>query len=191
MTYLGDFATGATVRVPWNTIGTTGAFITRATDGSIRVYKDASTTQRSSSAGITDSEDFDALTGVHLVSIDLSDNTDAGFYAAGHDYFVVLVGAVVDGVTINQALASFSILNRGTQAAVVAALATDTYAEPSAVPAATASLKDKIGWLAALARNKITQTSTTQALRNDADSGNIATASVSDTGGTTTRGEWT
>lgn len=73
---------------------------------------------------------------------------------------------------------------------VVDALATDTYAEPGSVPAATASLKDKLGWLMALARNKITQTSTTQSLRNDADAGNIATATVSDDGTTATRGEW-
>ena len=71
------------------------------------------------------------------------------------------------------------------------ALATDTYAEPSSVIAATSSLKDKICWLFALARNKITQTSTTQTLRNDADSADIATATVSDDGTTATRGEWT
>lgn len=73
---------------------------------------------------------------------------------------------------------------------VVDALVTDTYAEPSGVPAATSSLKDKINWLFALARNKMTQTSTTTTLRNDADSGNISTSTVSDDGTTATRGEW-
>lgn len=63
-------------------------------------------------------------------------------------------------------------------------------AEPSAVPAANATPLEKIAWLAALARNKVTQTSTVQSLRNDADSGNIATAAVSDDGTTFTRGEW-
>jgi hypothetical protein len=76
------------------------------------------------------------------------------------------------------------------KAQVVAALITDTYAEPSAVPAATASLKDKIGWIAALARNKITQTNALQTLRNDADSGNIGTATTSNDGTVTTRAEW-
>jgi hypothetical protein len=75
-------------------------------------------------------------------------------------------------------------------AEVVDALATDTYPEPSAPPAATASLKDKIGWNAALARNKVTQTATTQTLRNDADSGNIGTSTVSDDGTTFTKNEW-
>jgi hypothetical protein len=75
-------------------------------------------------------------------------------------------------------------------AEVVDALATDTYAEPSAPPAATASIAAKISWNCALARNKITQTATTQTLRNDADSGNISTAAVSDDGTTFTRAEW-
>lgn len=76
------------------------------------------------------------------------------------------------------------------KAEVVAALATDTYAEPAAVPAATASLKDKIGWVAALARNKVTQTATTQTLRNDADAADVATSTVSDDGTTAVRGKF-
>lgn len=76
-------------------------------------------------------------------------------------------------------------------AEVVDTLATDTYAELGSVPAATSSLKDKINWLFALARNKLTQTTTTQTLRDDGDSGNIGTAAVSDDGTTATRGEWT
>lgn len=76
-------------------------------------------------------------------------------------------------------------------AEVLDVLATDTHAEAGAVPAATSTLKDKINWMFAISRNKITQTSTTQTLRNDADSGNIATSSVSDDGTTFTRAEWT
>ncbi len=75
-------------------------------------------------------------------------------------------------------------------AEVVDALATDTYAEPSGVPSATASLKDKIGWMQTLARNKITQTSTVQTLRNDGDAGNISQSTVSDDGTTFTRGKF-
>lgn len=75
-------------------------------------------------------------------------------------------------------------------AEVVDALNVDTYAESAAVPAATASLVAKIGWLAVLARNKFLQTATTSTLRNDADSASIATATVSDDGTTFTRAEW-
>jgi hypothetical protein len=82
-----------------------------------------------------------------------------------------------------------------TEAAIINAqvldvMNTDTFAEPSSVPAATASLVDKIAWICALARNKITQTATTQTLRNDADDGNIGTSTVSDDGTTATRGEF-
>lgn len=74
---------------------------------------------------------------------------------------------------------------------VVDALSTDTYAELADVPAATVSLADKISWLFMLARNKVTQSATTQTLRNDADSADIGTSTVSDSAGTFTRGEWT
>jgi hypothetical protein len=73
---------------------------------------------------------------------------------------------------------------------VLDVMTVDTFAEAAAVPAATSTLKDKINWLFALARNKLTQTTTTQTLRNDADSGNVATSTVSDDGTTATRGEW-
>lgn len=75
-------------------------------------------------------------------------------------------------------------------AEVDTALSTTTYAEPGAIPAATASIADKISFVCATARNKITQTATTSTLRNDADSGNIGTSTVSDDGTTATRGEW-
>jgi hypothetical protein len=76
-------------------------------------------------------------------------------------------------------------------AEVLDVLNVDTFAELAAVPAATSTIVDKLNWLFALARNKITQTSTTQTLRNDADGGNIATSTVSDDATTYTRGEFT
>ena len=75
-------------------------------------------------------------------------------------------------------------------AEVVDALITDTYAEPSSVPAATSSIKDKINWIFAMSRNKLTQTASAQTLRNDADNASIGAASTSDDGTTFTRGEW-
>jgi hypothetical protein len=74
---------------------------------------------------------------------------------------------------------------------VLDVLNTDTFVESAAVPAATATLVAKIGWLTTLARNKLTQTATTQTIRNDGDSGDIATSAVSDDGTTFTRAEWT
>lgn len=75
-------------------------------------------------------------------------------------------------------------------AEVVDALDTDTYAELGSVPAATASLTDKITWLFMLARNKGTQTSTVKTLLADDGSTTVATSTVSDDGTTFTRGEF-
>lgn len=73
---------------------------------------------------------------------------------------------------------------------VLDVLVTDTFAEPTSVPAATSSLKDKIAWLFTLGRNKLTQTSTTQKVRNDGDSSDVASSTVSDDGTTFTRGKY-
>lgn len=76
-------------------------------------------------------------------------------------------------------------------AEVLDVLATDTFAEPSAAPAATSTLKDKLNWIFCLMRNKREQTSTTETLRADNGSTAIATSTKSDDLTTLTRGEWT
>lgn len=106
--YLGDFAPGTTIRDMWNSSDSNGASITRSTNGTISVYKDGGTTQ--STTGVTDTEDFDSLTGVHLVAIDTS--ADGTFYSAGSDFIVVLSAATIDTRTVNAALFSFSLNNR-------------------------------------------------------------------------------
>ena len=60
----------------------------------------------------------------------------------------------------------------------------------ASVPAITASAKDALNWLFALARNKLTQTATTQTLKKDDGTTTVGTASVSDDGTTFTRNEW-
>ena len=79
----------------------------------IEVYKDGSVTQRASDAGFalldTDGIDFDGTTGIHGFSIDLADNTTAGFYAAGSQYFVIVASVTVDAATINFIAARFTI----------------------------------------------------------------------------------
>jgi hypothetical protein len=105
--YLGDFVEDETVHFTWDTYNSSGASVTRATNGTVSVYKDNGLVQ--STAGITDTEDFDGLTGVHACTIDLS--SDA-FYAIGANYSVVLSAATIDGQTVNATLAHFSIENR-------------------------------------------------------------------------------
>jgi hypothetical protein len=73
---------------------------------------------------------------------------------------------------------------------VVAALNTDTYAEPAqGSPAATATLVTKIGFLYKAWRNKKTQTSAQYSLYNDDAATVDHKATVSDDGTTATVGE--
>ncbi len=105
--YLGDYAEDSTIDFKWDTSDGSGASITRATNGTVSVYKANGTTQ--TTVGVTDTEDFDTLTGIHHCRIDTS--ADA-FYASANDYQVVLSGATIDGQTVNAVIASFSIENR-------------------------------------------------------------------------------
>lgn len=98
------------------------------------------------------------------------------------------------GATEAAALAAIAALNNlsaaQVNAEIVDVLTVDTYAEPTSAPAATSSLKDKIGWVFKILRNKMTQTATTQTLF--ADDGTTAdnTSSTSTNSTTVTRGEW-
>ena len=75
-------------------------------------------------------------------------------------------------------------------AEVLDVLQTDLFGELAAVPGASSSLKDKIAFLFMLARNKVTQTSSTQTLFADNTTTPVAAATTSDVGGTFTRGEF-
>ncbi len=116
MINFGTVSPGTTLYIPFDSFaGSTGASITltglAVTD--IEVYKNGSITQRSSDTGYTlldtDGIDFDGLTGIHGFSIDLSSNADAGFYAAGADYFVVVSSVTVDTQTVSFVAARFRI----------------------------------------------------------------------------------
>ena len=109
MQWLGDRNAGSTVRFGFNTNAVAGESITIGTNGTIAIYKDGSTTERSSANGITFVEDHDAHTGTHTIAIDLSDNTDAGFYAAGSTYMVKYHTATIDGKAISAWVAGFTI----------------------------------------------------------------------------------
>ncbi len=144
MTYYGDFATGSVVQIPFNSSAADGTSITLATNGTIRVYKGSSTTQRTSANGITFTEDFDtadtAAVGIHMIAIDLSDNSDAGFYAAGNNYHVAVTGMVIDGVTVSAWVGSFSIQNR-----VVASVQGNVTGSVGSVTGAVGSVTGNVG----------------------------------------------
>lgn len=114
MIYYGDFNTTQTVKMMLNTFDSTGASctVTDLANTDIHIHKNGGTTQRASSSGVTVAIDFDGITGNHLISIDLSDNADAGFYSAGAEFTVRAEGITVDGNTINAWIGGFSIENR-------------------------------------------------------------------------------
>jgi len=74
-------------------------------------------------------------------------------------------------------------------AEVVDVLTVDTDAELGSMPAANAPIADKVNFLFMHVRNKITQTTTTKKMHNDAGA-EFASASVSDDGTTLTVGEF-
>jgi hypothetical protein len=108
MLYLGDYADDATVDFKWSSNNAAGASITRATNGTVSVYVGNSTTQLTT--GVTDTEDFDSLTGIHHCRIDLSSSAT---YATGSECQVVLSAATIDGQTVNAVIAHFSIERAG------------------------------------------------------------------------------
>ena len=109
MSYLGDFAAGATVWGYFNTRDTDAVPITLAGTPAIRVYRDDGTTEDDS--GITLTVDFDSRTGLHNYKIDMS--TDATFYAAAHDFAVVITSGTVDSVSVvGSVVGRYSIRNR-------------------------------------------------------------------------------
>src|SRR3990172_7229874 len=96
--------------------GGTGASITltglAVTD--VEIYKGTSMTQRASDSGVvlmdTDGIDLDLTTGIHGFSIDTSDNADAGFYAAGSFYWVVVASVTIDAQTVNFVAGTFRLV---------------------------------------------------------------------------------
>lgn len=113
--HYGSVPINSTLYIPFHTFNSSGASVTltglAVTD--IEIYKNGSTTQRSSDAGYTlldtDGIDFDGITGIHGFSIDLSNNTDSGFFSRGGQYWVVVSAVTVDAQTVNFIAATFRI----------------------------------------------------------------------------------
>lgn len=132
--YLGDFVKGALVPLPWNTSGGDGASITRATNGTVRVYKNGNA-GAPITAGITDTEDFNAKTGMHVLAID----TANAAYTAGDEYEVSFDGGVIDGKAVNAFTHTFS-LQRPTSLKPVVGVAQGGAAGNVQLPASASSV---------------------------------------------------
>lgn len=192
--YVGDITLSETLDIKFTTVNASGVPTTLAGSPVVSAYVGNGTTEIT--AGITLSVDFDGRTGLHNVRVVASAGN--GFAAATNVQLVITTGTVDGNSVVGYVIASFSIQARSAatpaqvNTEVLDVIAVDTHAEPSAVPAATSTIKDKLNWVFTLARNKMTLSSGgTQNLRNDADSATIATSVANDSSGTTTRPEWT
>lgn len=126
--HYGDFPTNHTaVCMPWGSYSSASGAPSATTNfaaADILIYKDGGTTQRTSANGIVVSTSFDGQTGLQMVTIDLSDNTDVGFYAAGHEYQVGVADVTIDSQTVRFWLGTFSIERAGGTLALVKLLPT-------------------------------------------------------------------
>ena len=106
MFVLGDVPVDDTLYCPFDTFDSDGASVTitglAVTD--IEIYKDGSATTRASDNGYalldTDGIDFAGAVGLHGFSVDLSNNSDASFYAAGSTYWINVDAITVDSQTV-------------------------------------------------------------------------------------------
>lgn len=175
MSYRGDFAAGQMVRFRFSTYGSNNAPITLAGSPTLAAYKDSGAVESTAGIGLT--IDFDARTGLHLVSVDTA--ADAAFYATGSDFDVVLTAGTVDGVSVaGTVVASFSIANRA---------ATKARPTPTGVPLSSSTPQSKLDWLFKLSKNKTNVTAAAIAVRNDADTADDVTATHTEAAGTYTR----
>jgi hypothetical protein len=117
MINFGNVPAGSVLPIPFASYAaSTGASATLSglavTD--IEVYKGTSMTQRASDNGYalidTDGIDIDGITGINGFSIDTGDNSDAGFYAVGSFFTVVVSAVTIDSQTVNFIAATFRLV---------------------------------------------------------------------------------
>lgn len=108
------------------------------------------------------------------------------------DDFLDTEVAAIKAKTDNLPAAPAAVSDIPTAAAIADAVLDDALTEPAATFTwAGATLRTVVAWLGALARNRILQTNTLSTLRNDANSSDLSTSTVSDDGSVFVRGEWT
>lgn len=108
--HLGDYDAAAVIYGKFTTFRpSTGAAFTLAGTPALSVYKDNSTTQ--STAGVTLTADFDAVTGLNHFAIDTS--ADGTFYSAGSNFDLVITAGTVDGVSVVGSVVGSFTLRKG------------------------------------------------------------------------------
>lgn len=96
----------STVEIYFNTVDSDGAPVAPSSAfvvGDFAIHKDGSATEKTSTNGLTVTSPFDTKTGLHLLSIDTSNDTgDAGFWTSEGRYMVRFnTATTVDSVSID------------------------------------------------------------------------------------------
>lgn len=132
-----------------------------------------------------------------ITSSELADGaiTAAKFAAGAIDATAIAANAIgsseiADGAITAGKIATDAIDADALAADAVTEIWAKAIAEPTAITSATPTVIAALALLHALARNKITQTSTTQILKADDGTTTVATSTLSDDGTTFTRGEF-
>lgn len=92
----GDYQNGAVVYGKFTTRDGSGAPATLSGSPALTIFKDDDTS--GSMAGVTLTPDFASITGLNQVKVDTS--ADGSFYAAGHDFDVVITAGTVGGDSV-------------------------------------------------------------------------------------------
>ncbi len=100
------------------------------------------------------------------------------------------VGAMAAAVITAAAIATDAIDADALAADAVTEIWAKAMTELSAAPAVTGTVLQALEWIFLLARNKMTQTASTQTLLKDDGTTTLSTSAVSDNGTTFSRGEW-
>lgn len=174
MSHLGSFAANAVFDTKFCTVQSTGAPTTLSGSPVVKVYKNNSTSTETAT-GITLTVDFDGVTGLNNVNVDVA---TAGLAAGDNCQLVITTGTVNSVSAVGYVIAEFSVAR---------AITTPAGAAVTAVPGDTATLAAKVDFIMAMFKNKITQTATTMLLKQADGTTTAGTATVSDDGTTFTR----
>lgn len=164
------------------------------TSGVLAIYKGSDTTQKTSvESYITLTPDFDSITGLNHVVVDLSVDP---FFEAGEDYVVSIEAGLVANVSqIGRVVAQFSIEKRfsvdaaGVNAEMLDVLTVDTFGQPGQeTPAVAQTMQGMMGYIYKSLINRRNQSDSEFQLFNSAGSVVDQVATVSDNGTITEHG---
>ncbi|TIL34313.1 hypothetical protein [Mesorhizobium sp.] len=115
MSYIGDFPEDfTTVAIMFTTHAASGAVVAPSSGfeaADVKIYKNGSAAEKTSTNGLTMTSPFDSITGLHCLVIDTSvDTGDVGFWVAGAQYTVVLSpDETVDSLAVAKVIGTFGI----------------------------------------------------------------------------------